>query len=89
MVITVKSDKLGKTALDSRKPNDSCLRKRPHKPNKEEILNQISVENTRDRIAFFISKIDFEFAYGQKNLSKELSGKCVFAINWAADIINR
>ena len=49
VVITIKSDKSVKIALDSRKLNDSCIKMRPHMPNMEELLNQISVEITRDR----------------------------------------
>ena len=48
-VITVKNDKSVKIALDSRKLNDSCIKMRPHMRNMEELLNQISVEITRDR----------------------------------------
>ena len=49
VVITVKNDKSVKIALDSRKLNDSCIKMRPHKPNMEELLTQISVEIYRDR----------------------------------------
>ena len=49
VVITVKSDKSVKIALDAPKLNDSCVKMRPHMPNMEELLNQISVEITRDR----------------------------------------
>ena len=49
VVITIKSDKSVKIALDSRKLNDSCIKMRPHMPNMEELLNQVSVEITRDR----------------------------------------
>ena len=55
VVITVKNDKSVKTALDSRKLNDSCIKMRPHM---EELLNQISVETSRDwTLQLFISKI--------------------------------
>ena len=81
VVITVKSDKLVKIALDSRKLNDSCIKMRPHMPNMEELLNQISVEITRDRtMQLFISKIDLDYAYGQMKLSEETSRQCVFAL---------
>ena len=40
VVITVKNDKSVKIALDSRKLNDSCIKRRPHMPNMEELLNQ-------------------------------------------------
>ena len=72
VVITVKSDKSVKIALDSRKLNNSCIKMRPHMTNMEELLNQISVEITRDRRAqLFFSKIDLDYAYGQMKLSDE------------------
>ena len=47
----------------------------------EELLNQISVEITRDRIAqLFISRIDLDHAYGQMNLSDQTSRQGVFAV---------
>ena len=81
VVFTVKSDKSIKIALDSRKPNDSCIKMRPHMPNMEELLNQISVEITRDRtVQLLLSKIDLDYAYGQMKLSEETSRQCVFAL---------
>ena len=47
VVITVKKDESVQSALDSRKLNGSCIKMRPHKPNMEELLNQISTELTR------------------------------------------
>ena len=50
-------------------------------PNMEELLNQLSVEITRDRTKQLnILKIDLDYAYGQMKLSKETSRQCVFAI---------
>ena len=47
----------------------------------EELLNQISIEISRNRTKELrMSKIDLENAYGQMKLSKETSQKCVFAI---------
>ena len=81
VVITVKNYKSVKIALDSRKLNDSCIKIRPHMPNMEELLNQISVEITRNRTKELnISKIDLDYAYGQMKLSKETIRQCVFAI---------
>ena len=61
VVITIKNDKPVKQTLDSRKVNDSCIKQRPHMPNMEELLNQISVEITRDQtLQLFISKIDLD-----------------------------
>ena len=81
VVITVKSDKSVKMAPDSRKLNDSCIKVRPHMPNMEELLNQISVEITVDRTKDLrISKIDLDYAYGQMMLSEETSRQGFFAI---------
>ena len=44
VVITVKKDKTVKYALDARKLNGSCVKKRSPMPNMEELLNQISAE---------------------------------------------
>ena len=83
VVITVKNDKSVKIALDSGKLNDSCIKARPHMPNMEELLNQISVEITKDQMKkLMISKIDLDYAYGQVMLSDERSRQCVFAITW-------
>ena len=50
-------------------------------PNMEDLLNQISVEITRDRTTqLFLSKIDLDYAYGQMKLSEETSRQCVFAL---------
>ena len=47
----------------------------------EELLNQTSVEITRDRtVQIFISKIDLDYAYGQMKISNETSRQCVFAL---------
>ena len=84
VVITVKNDKSVKISLDSRKLNDSCIKRRPPLLNMEELLNQISVEITRDRtLQLFISKIDLNYAYGQMKLSEETSRQCVIAITGA------
>ena len=81
VVITTKSDKSVKIALDSRNLNDSCIKMRPHMPNMEELLNQFSVEIMRDRtVQLFMSKIDLDYAYGQMKLSEETSRQCVFAL---------
>ena len=81
VVITLKNDKSVKIALDSRKLNDSCIKVRPHMPNMEELLNQISVEITKDRTKeLMMSKIDLDYAHGQMMLSEETSRQCVFAI---------
>ena len=74
VVITVKKDKTVKIALDARKLNDSCIKKRPHMPNMDELLNQISSELSKNELdPIWISIIDLDYAYGQMKLSPETS----------------
>ena len=50
-------------------------------PNMEELLNQISVEITRDRtMELFVSKLDLDYVNGQMKLSEETSRQGVFAL---------
>ena len=62
----------GKTCLRFKKTERQLHKKRPHMPKMEELLNQISVEITRDRTKeLMVSKIDHDCAYGQMKLSTE------------------
>ena len=81
VIITEKKDKTVKIALDARKLNESCVKKRPHMPNVEELLNQISNELSRnDHDSIWISVIDLDYAYGQMKLALETSKHCNFAV---------
>ena len=81
VVITVKKDKTVKIALDARKLNDGCVKKRPHMPNLEELLNQISAELSRNNHdPIWISVIYLDYAYGQMKLEPETSKHCNFAV---------
>ena len=81
VVITVKKDKSVKIALDARKLNDSCIMKRPHMPNMDDLLGQISAELSKiDTDPFWISVIDLDYAYGQMRLAPETSKHCNFAV---------
>ena len=72
-------DKSVKIALNSRNSNNSCTKMRPHMPNMEELINQISTEITRvPNERLWISKIDLEYAHGQLKLSDETSRHCNF-----------
>ena len=76
-----------KIALDARKLNGSCVKKRPHMPNMEELLNQISAELSKnDHDPIWISVIDLDYAYGQMKLAPETSEHCNFAMT--GEIIN-
>ena len=80
-VITVKKDKTVKIALDSRKLNDSCMKRRPHMPNMEDLLNKISTKiSENEETELWISKIDLDYAYGQLELHEDTSKHCVFSL---------
>ena len=81
VVITVKKDKTVKIALDARKLNESCVKKRPHMPNMEEVLNQTPSELSKnDHNPNWIAVIDLDYAYGQMKLALETSKPCNFAM---------
>ena len=81
VVIIVKKDKTVKIALDARKLNESCVKKKPHMPIMEELLNQISVDLSKnDHDPIWISVIDLDYAYGQTKLAPETSKHCNFAM---------
>ena len=81
VVITVKKNKTVKIALDARKLNESCVKKRPHMRNMEELLNQISTElSSNDHDPIWISVIDIDYAYGQMKVAPETSRHCYFAV---------
>ena len=81
VVITLKKDQTVKIALDARKLNNSCIKKRPHMPNMDELLNQISSELSKNELdPIWITIIDLDYSYGQMKLSPETSKHCNFAI---------
>ena len=80
-MITGKQDKTVKIALDARKLNDSCVKKRPRMQNMEELLNQISAELSRNNHnPIWISVRDLDYADGQMKLAPETSKHCNFAV---------
>ena len=81
VVITVRKDKTAKIALDARKINEICVKKRPHMPNTQELFNQISTELSRNNHdPVWISVIDLDYAYGQMKLAPETSKHCNIAV---------
>ena len=81
IVITAKKDRPLKTALNSRKINESCIKMRPHMPNFEEILDQFSTDKARiQNEPLWMLKIDIDYAYDQLKLSKNASRQFRFAI---------
>ena len=79
-VIAIKKDKSVKIALDSRKLNEACVKRKAAMPNMEELICKISVEITRNSGEIWMSKIDLDYAYGQAKLTVEAAKHCVFSI---------
>ena len=79
-VITIKKDKSVKIALDSRKLNEACVKRKAAMPIMEELISKISAEITRNNGEIWMSKIDLDYAYGQAKLTVEATKHCVFSI---------
>ena len=79
-VITIKKDKSVKIALDSRKLNEACIKRKAAMPNMEELISKISAKITNGEGEIWMSKIDLDYAYGQAKLAKEAAKHCVFSI---------
>ena len=79
-VITIKKDKLVKIALDSRKLNEACIKRKAAMPNMEELVTKISAKITNGDGEIWMSKIVLDYAYSQAKLSKEAAKHCVFSI---------
>ena len=63
-VITIKKDKSVKIALDSRKLNEACIKRKAAMPNMEELVGKISAKITDGEGEIWMSKIDLDYAYG-------------------------
>ena len=61
-VISIKKDTSLKVALDSRKLNEACVKRKAAMPNMEELNSKISAENTTSDEEIWISKIDLDYA---------------------------
>ena len=79
-VITIKKDESVKIALDSRKLNEACVKRKATMPNMEELISKISAEITRSDGEIWMSKIDLDYAYGQAKLTAEAARHCVFSM---------
>ena len=79
-VISMKKDKSVKIAIDSRKLNKACDKRKAAMPNMKELISKISAEITKSNGELWMSKIDLDYAYGQAKLSKEAAKHCVFSI---------
>ena len=72
-VITVKKDKSIKIALDSRKLNGATIKRKAQMPNMEELISRISRKKSEEKEGeIHITKLDFDFAYGQLRLNRKM-----------------
>ena len=80
-VITVKKREIGQKSLRCPETKRELHKKRPHMPNMDELLNQISAELSKNELdPIWISVIDLVYAYGQMKLAPETKKHCNFAI---------
>ena len=62
-VITIKKDKSVKIALDARKLNEACMKRKAAMPNMEELICKISSKITRSDGEICLLKIDLDYGY--------------------------
>ena len=80
-VITVKKDKSIKIALDSRKLNEATIKRKAQMPNMEELLSRISRKISEEQEGeIWITKLDFDYAYGQIKLDDQTKNLCIFTV---------
>ena len=80
-VSTVKKDKSLKTALESKKLNEATIKRKAQMPNMEALISRISrkiSEETEREI--MITKLDFDYAYGQLILHEQTRYLCIFTV---------
>ena len=79
-VITVKKDKSIKIALDARS-NEATIEKKAHMPNMEELISRISRKISEEQEGeIWITKLDFDYAYGQIKLNETTRNLCNFTV---------
>ena len=80
-VITVKKDKSIKIALDSRKLNEATNKKKAQMPNMEELISRISRKISEEQEGeIWITKLDFDYAYGQIKLNENTRNLSIFTV---------
>ena len=79
-IITIKKDNLVKIALDLRKLNEECDKRKAAMPNMEELITKNSAKITKSDGKIWMSKIDLDYAFGQAKLSRKAAKHCVFSI---------
>ena len=80
-VITVKKDKSIKLALDSRKLNEASIKRKAQMPNMEELISRISRKISEEQEGeIWITKLDFDYAYGQIKVDNQTKNLCIFTV---------
>ena len=79
--ITVKKDKSIKFALDSAKLNEATIKRKAQLPNMEELISKISRKISEENEGeIHITKVDFDYAYGQLRLDEQTRNVCIFTV---------
>ena len=68
-------DKLVKIALDSRKLNEACVKRKFAMPNMDELISRISARLPRLTVKFGYQK-DLDYAYGQAKIVQSSTTVC-------------
>ena len=80
-MITVKKDKSTKIALESRKLNEATINRKTQMPNMEELISRISRKISEGKDGeIHITKLDFDYAYGQLRLDEQTRNLCIFTV---------
>ena len=74
-------DKSVKIALDSRKLNEATIKRKAQMPKMEERISRISRKISDEKEGeLWLTKLDFDYAYGQIKLDDETQNLCIFTI---------
>ena len=80
-MITLKKDKPIKIALDSRKLNEPTIKRKTQMLNMEELISKISRKISEEKEGeIHITKLDFDYAYGQLRLDEQKRNLCIFTV---------
>ena len=80
-VITLKKNKSIKLSLDSRKLNEATIKRKAQMPNRGELRSRISRKlSERKEGEIWITKLGFDYAYGQIKLNEKKRNPCTFTV---------
>ena len=80
-IITVKKDKSIKIALDSGKLNEATIKRKAPMPTMKEVISKTSRKISEGNEGeIWITKLDFDHAFGQNKLDEKTRNLCMFTI---------